>query len=440
MMMMRHLLRNRWADRCCHRRDGLVASCRILDRFEQTGIIVRGKKTTSVVTVDSTERAEAMRREYLENVTTKYPTFRPSLRIGDFQSRFADLESGSREVNVKVSLAGRITGKREAGKSLCFYDVTCENQKIQVLAEKKYFEGGPGDFRATNQNLRRGDIVGFEGFPGKSNRGELSLIPERLTLLSPCLHPLPTDRQPFEDVHLRFAQRYVDLLSNPTPLLALKQRAKALKFLRTYLDDRGFLEVETPILSVSSGGANATPFRTHSTGLGSELQLRVAPELFLKQLLVGGVERVYEIGKVFRNEGLSPVHAPEFTSCELYMAFANYEDLMRLTENMLPALVEAVTGSTTLRVPRSLASHCVGLPDAECDDDLVDVDFSGPFKRLDVMAELRDHFGLIPSPSDDDAFRSRLLEICKAEDALPDEPRTTARLLDALIGHCLEPE
>lgn len=239
---------------------------------------------------------------------------------------------------------------------------------------------------------------------------------------------------------MRFRQRYVDLLSNATGLDALRKRARVMRFLRDYLDERGFLEVETPILSRSSGGANARPFVTRSDALSTDMQLRIAPELYLKQLLVGGVERVYEIGKVFRNEGLSPVHAPEFTTCEFYVAFADYTDLMTMTEHMVPKLVHAVTGSTVLRVPRSLASHC-NSDLLSGDDEHVSIDFTPPFQRLSVMTELRKRFDHdIPCPSNEDAFRDALLTACEKENALPETPHTTGRLLDALIGHVIEPQ
>jgi len=395
-------------------------------------------------TEGSADGEEVRRRFLRENVT--YSSFRPSMRIREFRTKFQDLENGSRETHVSVSLSGRIIGKREAGKNLYFYDLLCENETVQILAEKKHFDGDADLFRSTNQNIRRGDIVGVQGFPGKSNRGELSLIPKQLRILAPCLHPLPTDRQPFVDPHLRFSQRYVDMLANATPLLAMKQRAKALNFIRQYLDERDFLEVETPILSFSSGGANAMPFRTRSAGLGgAELQMRIAPELFLKQMLVGGVERVYEIGKVFRNEGLSPVHAPEFTTCELYMAFANHEDLMRLTEDLLPSLVETVIGSTILRVPRSIAGHCVGIPPATPgSEDVVEIDVGAPFRRIDVMSELRDRFGDIPPASDEARFCECMIDILQRDECgggIPEShPRTAGRLLDTLIGRTLEPE
>eukprot|EP00938_MAST-03A_sp_MAST-3A-sp1_P002868 g2868.t1 len=335
-------------------------------------------------------------------------------------------------------LAGRIAGKREAGKKLCFYDLRCENgDKVQVLAEKQYFEG---DFRFENQNLRRGDVIGVVGFPGKSNRGELSVIPRQIRLLAPCEHPLPTEHQPIEDSNLRFQRRYVDMLCNRDAVEALKARSRTIQFIRNYLDTRDFIEVETPILSSSSGGANATPFETHSFGLNTNLKLRISPELYLKQLLVGGLDRVYEIGKVFRNEGISPVHAPEFTTCEFYMTYANHKDLMRLTEDMLSNLVTHITGSSTLTLPRSMARNCFSSSN-ENSSDSVDIDFSGSYKQLDVMTELRNECGDIPCTQDTSTFHDAIREICETHDAMPKtHPFTTARMLDSLIGKVLEPQ
>lgn len=174
-------------------------------------------------------------------------------------------------------------------------------------------------------------------------------------------------------------KRSISNTSSPTHILTDTLRLqKTIQFIRNYLDKRDFTEVETPILSASSGGANATPFETYSSGLNTKLKLRISPELYLKQLLVGGLDRVYEIGKVFRNEGISPVHAPEFTTCEFYMTYANHKDLMSLTEDMLLNLVTHVTESSTLTLPRSMARNCVLSSSEENSSDSVQIDFSGP--------------------------------------------------------------
>ena len=188
----------------------------------------------------------------------------------------------------------------------------------------------------------RGDIVGVRGFPGKSGRGELSLIPRELKLLAPCRHALPSasEKEKLVDEDIRFRRRYVDLLANAHSVLPIfLVRARVVRFLRSFLEQRGFVEVETPSLCTSAGGAAARPFTTQARAFGGmPLELRIAPELYLKQLLVGGFERVFELGKAFRNEGVDTTHNPEFTTLEFYCAFEDAEGFMALTEEMLAGL------------------------------------------------------------------------------------------------------
>jgi lysyl-tRNA synthetase class 2 len=246
-----------------------------------------------------------------------YPAgFRPSHTVQEFVEEFTDLPKGAREVEGSVVLAGRVVAKRDASKKLIFCDLASGNSKVQMISEKQYYEGSAEEgtpeeqFKQIHTEFRRGDIIGVRGFPGKSNKGQLSVIPRSIELLAPCVRELPAAKDGLKDPDVRFRKRYIDLLVNEGVMQTFVTRAAVIRFLRNFLEQRQFIEVETPILCSSAGGAAARPFTTHLRAFDLEQQLRIAPELSLKKLIVGGFERVYEIGKVFRNEGVDPSHNP----------------------------------------------------------------------------------------------------------------------------------
>ena len=257
----------------------------------------------------------------------------------DIRDKFDELEG--EEDGPKVRLAGRLMAKRGHGKASFaeLMDMSGRMQiyfKYDVLGEEKYSQ-----FRL----LDIGDIIGIEGRVFKTQRGEITVIVLDFELLSKSLRPLPEKFHGLKDVELRYRQRYLDLIVNPEVLDTFVKRTNIIRAIRRYLDERDFLEVETPVLSTIAGGAAARPFITHHNALDMDMYLRIATELSLKRLVVGGMERVYELGRVFRNEGIDVRHNPEFTSIEIYQAYADYRDLMDITEGIVRESAKAVLGT-----------------------------------------------------------------------------------------------
>ncbi len=257
----------------------------------------------------------------------------------DIRDHFEELEG--EEDGPKVRLAGRLMAKRGHGKASFaeLMDMSGRMQiyfKYDVLGEEKY-----GQFRL----LDIGDIIGIEGRVFKTQRGEITIIVLDFELLSKSLRPLPEKFHGLKDVELRYRQRYLDLIVNPEVLDTFVKRTNIIRAIRRYLDERDFLEVETPVLSTIAGGAAARPFITHHNALDMDMYLRIATELSLKRLVVGGMERVYELGRVFRNEGIDVRHNPEFTSIEIYQAYADYRDLMDITEGIVREAAKTVLGT-----------------------------------------------------------------------------------------------
>ena len=257
----------------------------------------------------------------------------------DIRDKFDELEG--EEDGPKVRLAGRLMAKRGHGKASFaeLMDMSGRMQiyfKYDVLGEEKYSQ-----FRL----LDIGDIIGIEGRVFKTQRGEITVIVLDFELLSKSLRPLPEKFHGLKDVEMRYRQRYLDLIMNPEVMDTFVKRTNIIRAIRRYLDERDFLEVETPVLSTIAGGAAARPFITHHNAHDMDMYLRIATELSLKRLVVGGMERVYELGRVFRNEGIDVRHNPEFTSIEIYQAYADYRDLMDITEGIVRESAKAVLGT-----------------------------------------------------------------------------------------------
>jgi lysyl-tRNA synthetase, class II len=268
------------------------------------------------------------------------------------QSQYQDLANGVADDTAQVSIAGRIMAKRVFGK-LAFYTLADGAGTIQLYLEQAAIDAGmpahAGAFEDLKSLVDVGDFLGVKGAIKRTDKGELSVTVTRYAMLTKSILPLPDKFKGLTDINTRYRRRYVDLIVNPEVRETFRRRAAITQGIRTYLQARGFLEIETPVLNAEVGGADAKPFVTHHNALDMDLYMRIATELHLKRLVVGGFERVFEMGRIFRNEGVSTRHNPEFTSIELYQAYADYSDMMDLTEQLVAKLATDVCG--TLVIP-----------------------------------------------------------------------------------------
>jgi lysyl-tRNA synthetase class 2 len=266
----------------------------------------------------------------------------------ELQEQYADLPAGE-EVEDEVAIAGRVMLRRVFGK-LAFFTLQDETGTIQLYLEKKTIQAQMAEidgeaFNHLKQLTDAGDILGVWGTIKRTDKGELSVKVHQYSILTKSLLPLPDKWHGLTDVEKRYRQRYVDLIVNPEVRQTFRRRAKITAAIRRFMDDRGFIEIETPVLQSEAGGADARPFITYHNTLEMDLYLRIATELHLKRLIVGGFERVFEMGRIFRNEGISTRHNPEFTSIEVYQAYADYNDMMALTEAMIVTVAKEVLGT-----------------------------------------------------------------------------------------------
>jgi lysyl-tRNA synthetase class 2 len=330
--------------------------------------------------------------------------FRDREEIAAVRADAERLEPGS-EGGEPRRVAGRVMGRRDMGK-LVFLDLVDRSGRIQLLWEET---------RAGTVDLDLGDLVGVSGVPARTKRGEPSLAVDEAELLAKIRRPLPDTFHGLTDVEARYRRRYLDLLMNEDSRADFELRTRIVTAVRRYLDAHGFLEVETPVLQPRYGGAFAEPFVTHSNELDVDLYLRIATELYLKRLIVGGLERVYELGRDFRNESVSYKHAPEFTMVEWYEAYADYEDTMRRIEELVATVANGTIGTTKV----TFRGH--------------DVDLAPPWRRLKLLDALEER-GLWTS--DEAELRSRLIE--REIDTNAD--RSWAQLVDHALSSFVEPD
>ncbi|MBQ5752896.1 MAG: lysine--tRNA ligase [Alistipes sp.] len=326
-----------------------------------------------------------------------------------------------------VTIAGRMMSRRIMG-SASFFELQDHTGRIQVYIRRDDVcpEGDPTLYNTVFKKLLDiGDFIGIEGFAFRTNTGELSVHCRKFTVLSKSIRPLPIvkekDGQQFDaltDPEVRYRQRYVDLVVNPKVRDVFAKRAKIISTMREYFNEHGCLEVETPILQPIPGGASARPFITHHNALDIDFYMRIATELYLKRLIVGGFDGVYEFGKNFRNEGMDRTHNPEFTCMEIYIAYKDYRWMMEFTENMLERIALAVNGTTEVEI------------------DGKQISFKAPFRRLTMTDAIREKTGYDITGQDE----AQLREACARLNVEVDDTMGKGKLIDAIFGQYCEPD
>jgi len=356
--------------------------------------------------------------EHIKETSKAYPNDfqRTNLSIDIFRL-YSQLDKKELEETPKeASLAGRLMSKREMGKS-SFADIQDSSGSIQLFVNLKYIEEGAFELFKT---CDIGDIIGVKGLVFKTKTGELSIKVNTLRLLTKSLRPLPEKFHGLKDQELRYRQRYVDLIMNNDVRETFITRSKIVRSIRSYFDNHDFLEVETPMMQTLPGGALAQPFITHHNALDLDLYLRVAPELYLKRLIVGGFEKVYEINRNFRNEGLSSKHNPEFTMLEFYQAYSNYEDLMNMTENLLSDLVKNLFNDSIINYQGK------------------SYDFSKPFERITMQDAVCKYNDNIKKENIHDA--NLLLDCAKDQGLNIKSDSTAGKILLEIFEKTVEPK
>ena len=365
-------------------------------------------------------RIYSERKEMLDagTLSSAYPSFKRPYEMTLIAQVVRDYQEKSIFETKKVILGGRISAIREMSSSLTFADMYHDGYRIQLILNSKILD----NYSDIIYSLQRGDIVHAKGELTRTSSGELSVLAKTLLICAPCIRNVPALNAPQMTEEHRARWRHLDLIARPEQIEYYRKRSKIIRGMQRFLDDRGFLEVETPILSCKAGGALAKSFTTNLDNLSLPLNLRIAPELFLKQLIAGGFGKVYELGKVFRNEGLDATHNPEFTSLEFYQSFASAEDIKLVAMDLLRTMVMDTCGAEKI------------VYQGTC------IDFSFPFQEVDIVTTL-ERMLRIKFPLEDSASMIELCQgILKDNSIGYDESRChVAYLFDKLIGHYLAP-
>ena len=334
----------------------------------------------------------------------------------ELQEKFADLGNGE-EVEEAVAVAGRIIARRVFGK-LAFFEIQDETGTIQLYLDKKRIgESVANAFNHLKKLTDTGDIIGAKGTVKRTEKGELSVYVNEYAVLTKSLLPLPDKWHGLTDTEKRYRQRYVDLIVNPSVRQTFRRRAKIIAAIRRFLEERDFLEIETPVLQSEAGGADARPFITYHNTLEMDLYLRIATELHLKRLIVGGFERVFELGRIFRNEGVSTRHNPEFTSIEIYQAYADYHDIMALTEELITTVAQEVLGTLEINYQGE------------------QINLSTPWRQVTMHELVQEHTGL---DFNFDNFESAKTAVENAGIAVPADCNSIGKLLNEAFEQKVE--
>ena len=334
----------------------------------------------------------------------------------ELQEKFADLGNGE-EVDEAVAVAGRIIARRVFGK-LAFFEIQDETGTIQLYLDKKRIgESVANAFNHLKKLTDTGDIIGAKGTVKRTEKGELSVYVNEYAVLTKSLLPLPDKWHGLTDTEKRYRQRYVDLIVNPSVRQTFRRRAKIIAAIRRFLEERDFLEIETPVLQSEAGGADARPFITYHNTLEMDLYLRIATELHLKRLIVGGFERVFELGRIFRNEGVSTRHNPEFTSIEIYQAYADYHDIMALTEELITTVAQEVLGTLEINYQGE------------------QINLSTPWRQVTMHELVQEHTGL---DFNFESFESAKTAVENAGIAVPADCNSIGKLLNEAFEQKVE--
>ncbi len=379
-------------------------------------------------------RSRAVKRMKETNNPNPYPhKFHVTYDLRNFGSEFGHLKKGDHVKDRTISIGCRIYNIRQSGENLRFYEVAVDGAEIQIMATNLENTSSIS-FTEQHDILRRGDIIGVTGFPGRTspkredNPGELSIFAQEVKLLAPCLHQIPSEHYGFKDQEERYRNRHLDLIMNKSTVDTFKARSRIVKFVRNYFDNNGFYELETPILMKSAGGATAKPFYTEHNELKMTLALRIATELPLKQLIIGGIHKVYELGRQFRNEGIDLTHNPEFTTCEYYEAFTDVYDVMDRTEELVEGMAKEITGGLETKFTTQTG-------------EIYNVNWAKPWKRVEMIPALEEACGEKFPPGDQlhtQETNDFLQRVLKKMNVVCAPPLTNARMIDKLVGEFIE--
>ncbi len=353
-----------------------------------------------------------MKRKKLEELreSGKDPFINESYPVKNYSQEIKDNFEEYEEK--EVAIAGRVMSKRRHGK-IAFLDLRDSKGTIQIFLRKDFM----GEDYDVIKDIDIGDIIGVTGLVFKTDAGEITVRSSQVILLSKSLQILPEKWHGLKDIDLRYRQRYVDLIVNPEIKEIFIKRTKIIKAIREYLDNRGYLEVETPILGTVAGGANARPFLTHHNTLDIDMQLRIANELFLKRLIVGGFDKVYEIGKMFRNEGMDARHNPEFTNIELYEAYVDYQEMMRITEGIFEYVAQKVLGTTKINYQGT------------------EIELKAPWRRITMEEAIKEYAGVDFEKIESD---EKAREIAKAKGLEVQESWTRGKVISEMFEEFCE--